>query len=130
MDNGLLGVIIGCFLTWLFTVFTEKQRFNREKEFYFLKRKEETYIEMQELITDFIAKMSELKGTRVFPIDLRIKYNSIKAKAETFADEEVKEAFYDLINKEFMDCICDSKDYSYDKVSKFFELPKKSLGVK
>ena len=115
MDNGLLGVIIGCFLTWLFTVFTEKQRFNREKQFYFLKRKEETYLEMQKIVIDFYARSKELKGTKMFPIDLRTKYNAIKAKAETYADTVIKEAFYDFTNNEFLSCVMDGKDVSMEK---------------
>lgn len=131
MVGSLLGVIIGCILTWISNIITDSQKFKREKDFYFLKKKEETYVEMCDVVTELYACSKDLKGTKVFPINLRLKYNSIKVKAEMYADKDVTEAFYDFANNDFVEsCLFNGNDISLEKFNKVFELSKKSLGVK
>ena len=124
---GLTGVIIGALISQLGDLI----KFNRDKKLHLLRKREETYIEMQEALTKFQEKLPYLKGTKQFPKELRLVFNSVRAKTTTYASEKVCNDFYDLITKHFIgEVVCDGKEMDSDKVDKLIEEIRKELGIK
>lgn len=89
----LLGALISCGTTW----FLDLIKFNREEKLYFKRKREETYLEMQDFITDLNAHWNELKN-KFLNNDLRLKYNALRSKAHTYCKKEIVNYFYGIAN--------------------------------
>ena len=89
----LLGALISCGTTW----FLDLIKFNREEKLYFKRKREETYLEMQDFITDLNAHWNELKN-KFLNNDLRLKYNALRSKTHTYCKKEIVDYFYGRAN--------------------------------
>ena len=89
----LLGALISCGTTW----FLDLIKFNREEKLYFKRKREETYLEMQDFITDLNAHWNELKN-KFLNNDLRLKYNALRSKTHTYCKKEIVDYFYERAN--------------------------------
>lgn len=89
----LLGAIISCGTTW----FLDFLRYRREEKIYYKRKKEETYIKMQKLITDFMGRWNEVKQGHICK-ELRIKYNDIRPEAHIYANQSITDEFYNFVN--------------------------------
>lgn len=124
---GLIGVVIGALISQL----GDFIKFKRDKQLYLLRKKEETYIEMQDALTKFQEKLPYLKGTNKFPKELRIVFNSVRTKATTYASKKICDNFYELITNHFLaEVIGTGKEIDSNKVDKFIGDIRKELGIK
>ncbi len=89
----LLGAIISCGTTW----FLDFIKSNRDEKLHYKRKREETYLEMQDLLVDYFAHWNEVKVGRINQ-DLRIRYNNLRSKAHIYAKKEITDAFYDIAN--------------------------------
>ena len=87
----LIGAIISCgttfFLDWI--------KCGREEKIYYQRKREETYIEMQDSITDLNAHWNEVKN-KFLNNDLRLKYNALRSKSHTYCKKEIVDYFYEI----------------------------------
>ncbi len=127
--GSLGGVIIGGFLTAIFAFMNNRINYNMEESRYFKRKKEETYIEMEDLITDYCAHLPEMTKTHAIPVELRTRYNNIRSKALIYAKKKISDKFYEILNKIMLDT---TSIYKIDK-EKIDDLTyeiKKDLGIK
>ena len=89
----ILGALISCGTTF----FLDLIKCGREEKIYYKRKREETYIEMQDFLTDLNAHWAELKK-HLLNNDLRLKYNALRSKAHTYCKKEIVDYFYDIAN--------------------------------
>lgn len=90
-------IIIGALISCGTTFFLDWIKCNREEKLHYKRKREETYIEMQDYITDLNAHWNELKNN-VLSVDLRLKYNALRSKAHTYCKKEIVDYFYGIAN--------------------------------
>lgn len=127
--GSLSGVIIGAFLTAIFASINNLISYNMDENRYFKRKKEETYLEMEDLITDYCAHLPEMKKINTINRELREKYNNIRSKAHIYAKKKISDQFYKILNQIMTEAIVlDNLDVKeWDKLSHYI---KQDLNIK
>ena len=74
---GLFGALLGGLISCGTTFFVEWKKCNHEEKLYYKRKKEETYIEMQDFLTELNAHWHELRVHNISDT-IRIGYNSLR----------------------------------------------------
>lgn len=127
--GSLMGVIIGAILSSVLTMLVDWLKFCRDENIYYKRKKEETYVEMEDLITDYCAHISEIKKINTINKELREKYNHIRTKAHIYAKKNIADKFYNLLNNIMLEAQ-GIKDVDVDEWDKLTCDIKKDLGIK
>lgn len=117
----LLGALISCGTTF----FLDLIKCNREEKLYYKRKREETYIEMQDYITDLNAHWNELKN-KFLNNDLRLKYNALRSKAHTYCKKEIVNYFYEIANDLMTG---NRKDDLQDRMDNFINMVRQDLKI-
>lgn len=121
-----IGVIIGAIISSITTFFLDWLKFNRDEKAYYKRKKEEAYIEMQDLIADYYAHIDEMKKTNTINKELRIRYNNIRSKSHIYVDKKISEKFYDVINSVIGEVV-GKEQFKQDEWDKLTEDMRKDL---
>lgn len=102
----IIGALISSGTTW----FLDWIKCNREEKLYYKRKREETYIEMQDYITDLNAHWAELKN-KYLSNELRLKFNALRGKAHIYGKKEITDLFYDIAS----DLMTGKKETNYQE---------------
>ena len=94
---GFVGVLIGAFISCFTTFCLDWIKFNREEKIYYKRKKEETYIEMLDIITNYCANLNYMKKTKSLGLERRREFNAIRTKASLYANKKIADDFYNLM---------------------------------
>ena len=86
---GFIGTLIGAFVSCGTTFLLDLIKCNREEKTYYKRKREETYIEMQDFLTELNAHWHELRVHNISNT-IRIAYNSLRGKAHIYAKKETR----------------------------------------
>lgn len=121
---GLLGVIIGCILTGLFTWFTDYLKSAREQKIYILRKREETYLKAIDCLISISADWRGiLQGDPCN--EVKEKINSTIPYVELYTPTKIAKE-YIALQKEIRNAP-DTK--TVNKMEKFIENIKKELKI-
>ena len=123
--GSLGGVIIGALISCGTTFFLDCIKSKREEKLHYKRKREETYIEMQDFITDLNAHWNELKKN-FLNNDLRLKYNALRSKAHTYCKKEIVDYFYEIANDLMTGKI---EDNIQERMDNFISMIKRDLKI-
>lgn len=121
---GLLGVIIGCILTGLFTWFTDYLKSAREQKIYILRKREETYLKAIDCLIAIGVDLSWLlKGDP--RNEVKEKINSTVPYIKLYASSKIAKE-YIMLQKEIQNA---PDENTYYKIEKLIKNIKKDLKI-
>jgi hypothetical protein len=88
-------IIVGALISCGTTFFLDWIKCTREEKRYYKRKREETYVEMQDYITDLNAHWAEVKNNYL-STELRLKYNALRSKSHIYGKKDITELFYGL----------------------------------
>lgn len=137
MNETLQGVIVGSVITAGFTYLLESLRFSREEKLYFKRKKEETYLEMQDVVTELLTNILIICKNKKIADEITDKTNRVRSKVDLYCEQEVADEYKEII-KEFIGItLAEMKVSPMDFVTKLGNRPnelianmKEDLGIK
>lgn len=121
---GLIGMIIGCVLTGLFTWFTDYLRSVREQKIYILRKREETYLRAIDCLVSISTDLKWL--LRGDPCnEVKEKINSTVPYVKLYAPSKIAKE-YIMLQKEIQNT---PNENTYHKMEKLIKNIKKDLKI-
>lgn len=121
----LLGALISCGTTW----FLDWLKFGRENDVYYRKKREETYLEMLEVIENVFTFVTFKQINCTPDMDLKKTTDSLSAKAKLYVKKQIADDYHKLMT-DLYENNKGEKGFTFSKWEKLVSDIRKDLNIK